>query len=110
MQNRPRHTKQPSQELRSRSMKRQHPAVKWQQPSGIFEFGHGNRAGYDCNCPHPVRHCRGRCVRIGSAARNCEHPKFANTQVIENSFYNVRPIGQFSIALQTRSADARSIR
>src|SRR5438874_13824121 len=73
------------------------------------KLGHRDRAGYDCNCPHPSRHCHRHCVRVGCATRNSECSKFANTDVIENSFDNARPIGQFSIGLQTRSANARSV-
>ena len=76
----------------------------------VHKIDNRHRAADNRDCAHPLRHRSGCCIGVGSAPGNREHSKFADTEMIGEPLYNLRPIAQFAIGLQTRPADAWSIR
>ena len=91
-------------------MKGQHPSIKWEQSFMVGEIHNWCCAAHDCNRPDPLRHGGCCCVSVGSATGNSEHAKFADAEMIDQLSHNGRPIAQFTIGLQSRSADAGPIR
>lgn len=91
-------------------MKGQHPAIKWEQPFMVGEVDDRRCAADDRQGPHTLRHGGRCCVSVGSATGNPEHAKCTEAKMIDQLSHNGRPITQSTIRLQTRCADAGSIR
>src|SRR6266436_576446 len=102
---RPRQIKQRSQELRTRSIKREHPTVKFEQSTLVAKIDNRGRATHNCNRAHTLRHFPRRRIGVGRATRNCQHPKVTNAKMIGQFFEDRWPINQFPVGLKSRTAD-----
>ena len=92
--------KEHSQQLRIRSVQRQHPAIKFQQTAMIAKIDDRRRPAHDRNCAHAVRHPPRGGVGVGRTSGNRENMEALDFEVIGELLQHRRPIDQFAICLK----------
>ena len=93
-------TKQLSQEFGTRSMKREHPAIKPKQSAVIAKIGNWRRTAHHRDCADAFRHGPRTCVSVGRASGNREYVKSFELEMVRELSQYRRPVEQSAIRLK----------